>query len=107
VTNSIQGPLRITIDDANSSLTLRLEGKIAGPMVDELRRTWSALSSELGRRPLVIDLRDALYIDNKGLAVLADIHRSTDAQFQADSPLTQYFANQAMGIQDSKRSMRK
>jgi anti-anti-sigma regulatory factor len=101
VIDSSSGPLRITVDDASGSLTLRLEGRVAGGVVEELRRTWSGLSSELGKRPLVIDLRDAIYIDAKGLAVLGEIHGKTNAKFQTDSPLTQYFAEQATKFHDS------
>ena len=68
-------------------------------MVDELRRTWSAIHSELGSRQLVVDLRDAIYIDKAGLEVLAEIHRQTGARFEANSPLTQYFVEQATRIE--------
>jgi hypothetical protein len=37
------------------------------------------------------------------LEVLADIHRQTGAKFEANSPLTQYFAEQAMRIEDQTR----
>lgn len=90
-------PLKITVDRAENRLTLRLEGKISGPMVEELRRAWSAVAPEIGNRGLVVDLRDALYVDKAGLALLSDIHHATAAEFQADSPLTRYFAEQASG----------
>ncbi|HTZ75888.1 MAG TPA: STAS domain-containing protein [Candidatus Aquilonibacter sp.] len=109
--NQISAPFRITVAEASDALMLRIEGKVSGPTAEELRQTWSTLSSKLGNRALVIDLRNALYIDANGLAVLAEIHRKTDAKFQADSPLTQYFAEQATKVrnlhENSKRSIRK
>ena len=95
----VSGLLKITIAGAPDALTLRLEGKASGAMVDELRRTWSAIRSELGSRQLVVDLRDAIYIDKAGLEVLAEIHRQTGAKFEANSPLTQYFAEQATRVE--------
>jgi ABC-type transporter Mla MlaB component len=97
------GSLKITIANAPTALTLRLEGKASGAMVEELRRSWSTLYPELGNRQLVVDLRDVLYVDKAGLEVLADIHRQTGAKFEANSPLTQYFAEQAMRIEDQTR----
>lgn len=98
--SSDSGSLRITVGDTPSVLTLRLEGKASGAMVDELRRSWSAIHPELGSRQLVVDLRDAIYIDKAGLEVLADIHRQTGARFEANSPLTQYFAEQATKLEN-------
>jgi len=69
-------------------------------VIDELRRTWTAIHQELNGRELVVDLRDAIYIDKAGLEVLADIHRQTGAKFEANSPLTQYFAEQAVRIEN-------
>lgn len=92
--------LRITVKEAPEGMTLRLEGRVSGAMTDELRQTWSALSCKLGRRNLTVDLRDAIYVDQAGLAVLSEIHRQSGAKFEAGSPLTQYFAEEAMRIQE-------
>lgn len=80
-------------------MTLRLEGRVAGPMVDELSRTWHLLAPSLGRKKLVIDLHDLIFIDKAGVAVLAQIHSRTGAQFRADTPLTKYFAEEAMKVE--------
>ncbi len=84
-------------------MTLRLEGRVAGAVVDELRQAWSHVASKLDGRTLNVDLRDAIYVDHTGLAVLSDIHRQTGAMFEVGSPLTQYFAEQAMRIRDQEQ----
>ena len=87
--------LRITINDEPKKLTLKLEGKIAGPWVAELDRTWHSIDPVLDDKKLAIDLRGVSYVDHEGREILAEIYRRTHAQFEADSPLTQYFAQEA------------
>jgi ABC-type transporter Mla MlaB component len=100
VNHSTSALLRITVKEAPDAMTLRLEGRVSGAMSEELRQTWSGLAPKLRGRTLNVDLRDAIYIDQAGLAVLSDIHDQTGANFEAGSPLTQYFADQAMRIQE-------
>src|SRR5437870_3187507 len=38
--------LRIRVDDQSKSVTLSVEGKLAGDVVDELRRVWTSLRDE-------------------------------------------------------------
>jgi len=90
----------MTVKDAPDAMTLQLEGRLSGAMVNELRQTWLEIASKLQGRTLTVDLRDTIYIDEAGLAVLSDIHNATGAKFEAGSPLTQYFAEQAMRIQE-------
>ena len=74
---------------------LKLEGRIVGPWSAELDRTWQGLRPSLDDKKLVIDLCGVTYIDSHGRGVLANIYRQTKAQFQTDTPLTQYFAQEA------------
>ena len=94
--------MKITLDEGQNALTLRLEGRVVGPMVDELSRTWCSLAPSLGLKSLVIDLHGLVFIDTAGLAVLAEIHQRTGAQFRADTPLTKYFAEEVMKEQNEK-----
>jgi ABC-type transporter Mla MlaB component len=87
--------LRITTNDEPTKLTLKLEGKIMGPWVAELERAWHSVDPVLDDKKLAIDLRGVSYVDHEGRAILAEIYRHTHAQFEADSPLTQYFAQEA------------
>ena len=57
---------------ADGSVVLRLEGKVRGPWVDELR----ALSSVVLQTPatrLVLDLSEVSFIDTDGLKLLREL----------------------------------
>lgn len=87
--------LRITINEEATKVVLKLEGRIVGPWTAELDRTWHSLGPSLDDRKLIVDLRDVSYIDHKGREILAEMYRKTGAQFQTDTPLTGYFAQEA------------
>lgn len=88
--------LRITIEEDAQSPAIKLEGKIAGPWVGELRSCWQSLAPSLGAKKLRLDLRGVSFVDAAGRELLRDIYRETHADFLADTPLTQYFADLAM-----------
>jgi anti-anti-sigma regulatory factor len=89
--------LRITIHENARTQTIQLEGKIAGPWVEELARTWHSLALSLGSKALCLDLRDVSFVDVKGRQLLREIYQKTNGCFLADSPLTHHFADDAMG----------
>ena len=66
--------LKITILDSAEEFRLRLEGKLAGPWVTELRQCWEPASSTTGGRKTVVDLRDVDYVDDPGAILLAEMH---------------------------------
>jgi len=86
--------LRITINEEAAKVNLKIEGRIAGPWTEELDRAWRALGPLTGKK-LSVDLCGVSYIDREGREVLAEIYRKTGAQFRSDSPLTEYFAQEA------------
>ena len=88
--------LRITIHEGAKAQTIQLEGKIVGPWVEEFNRTWHSLVPSLGSKELHLDLRGVAFVDAKGAQLLREIYRKTNACFLADSPLTRYFADEAM-----------
>jgi anti-anti-sigma regulatory factor len=64
--------LRITHDiDATTGAFLRLEGRVVGPWVDELRH--ACLEQAAIPRRLTIDLRDVTFIDSAGIALFDEI----------------------------------
>jgi hypothetical protein len=75
---------------------MRLEGKVVGPWVEECRRAWGTLQTELGSKKLCLDMRGVTYVDDIGTRLLQEIHRMTGAKVLADSPLTKYFAERIM-----------
>jgi anti-anti-sigma regulatory factor len=88
--------LRITIHENAATQTIQLEGKIAGPWVEEFGRTWHSLAGSLGSKELHLDLRDVAFVDAKGRQLLREIYQRTNASFLSDSPLTRYYAEDAM-----------
>lgn len=88
--------LRITVEESECAETIKLEGKIVGPWVEELSRAWHALAPSLGCKQLKLDLRSVAFVDGKGRQLLHEICQQTKASFLTDSPLTKYFADEAM-----------
>ena len=86
--------LRITVQESGEAIELKLEGRVAGPWVDELRHTWSETSPRRQQKKLSLDLRNVTYSDPRGLDVLREIYAQTGAEVIAGSPWTQYLAEQ-------------
>ncbi len=75
--------LRITIQKGSGPATLKLEGKLAGPWVEELKdicRSGSAAEAVL------VDLIGVSFVDASGKDLLAQMYQG-GADFIADSPL--------------------
>ena len=87
--------LKISIKDDSPVATLKIEGKLVGPWATELGRTWHDLWASANQMPLRLDIRGVTFADEKGSHILREIVRETGAEILSDSPLTQYFANQA------------
>jgi ABC-type transporter Mla MlaB component len=96
--------VRVTIQDANGrGLIMKIEGKISGLLVPELRRAWLDLAPSIGQRKLMVDLCGVTHVDGTGQALLAEIHANTGAEFAADTPLTKYFAQEATRDSDNTK----
>jgi hypothetical protein len=77
---------RVTVHDNPESLTFQLEGRLAGPWVQELEECWRRTLA--GRRSAVrFDLVGVTFIDAAGQAFLAAMHRQ-GAEFIAADCLT-------------------
>jgi anti-anti-sigma regulatory factor len=88
--------IRVTIhQDQKESVTLKLEGKLAGKQISELDRAWQSLAPSLVSKGLVVDIRGLTFADAEGIRALAEIHSKTGAEFLADTPLTKYYAEMA------------
>jgi ABC-type transporter Mla MlaB component len=88
--------LRITIDETTTLVTLKLEGRIAGPWVAEFDRTWRSLAPSLKSKKLSLDLRDVTRVDTEGRQLLAEIWDKTQADIQTSSLLMEFYAQEAM-----------
>jgi hypothetical protein len=67
--------LRITTLHDDGRIVLKLEGRLAGPWVEEVDACWRAVAAA-GDRPIDVDLRDVLLVDAAGEAELARMHRA-------------------------------
>jgi len=74
--------LRITIAREPHTITLRLEGKLAGVWVDELEHCWRSVQAAERPDRLIIDLSGVTFIDRQGIKLLARASRD-GAQFYA------------------------
>ena len=74
--------LRITTIRTGEGLTIRLEGRLAGPWVDEFLR----VLHECGKATLTIDLSDTTFADERGRQALAGA-RARGAHFKTAGPL--------------------
>lgn len=67
--------LKITLHDSAEEFRFRLEGKLSGPWVGELRQCWETASSTTGGRRTLIDLREVDFVDGPGEDLLCDMSR--------------------------------
>jgi len=67
--------LRITVHTETDSTTIQLEGRLAGPWVEELERSWASTVSGRNKRPLRIDLSAVTYVDAAGKDLLKRLYR--------------------------------
>ena len=58
--------LRITVERNSKTATLKLAGKLAGPWVDELDRTWNEVSVQTLTDGVLLDLCDVTFVAPEG-----------------------------------------
>ena len=87
--------LKITLEESPDRTQIKIEGRLCGPYVGELERTWKALGPALNTKQLSVDLCGMTGVDEAGKLLLAEIYSKNHAEFIARSVLTEYFAEQA------------
>jgi ABC-type transporter Mla MlaB component len=87
-----QDTLRITFEETEHAMKLRLEGRVAGPWAEELSRVWVERAPQLASKKLSIDLHNVTYADAGGKQVLRTIYAQTRAELIASTPWTQFLA---------------
>lgn len=88
--------MKITSADSTDVMTLKLEGRLAGPWVPELEKIWRTLAPSLNSKRLRLDFRELLFVDSDGRRLLREICQEHSPEIIAETPLTRYFAEQAM-----------
>jgi hypothetical protein len=89
--------LRITITSQSEMPTLRLEGKLSGPWVSELKRSWDELHGTAPQRPVAVDLSEVTYVSPEGKTLLESIWRQ-GAKLESCSLLTRFLVNQIENV---------
>ena len=89
--------LKITTLMNAESTVLRLEGRLAGPWVQELERCWDSTVGTTANRPLSVDLSAVTYVDSDGKDLLKKIHRQ-GAKLVASGCLTSCIVNEIVQV---------
>src|SRR5690348_5177744 len=78
--------LRITIHDSVRGTTFKLDGKLAGPWVQELEQCWLTASSASQGRAVIVDMAQVTFIDPDGKLLLERMHER-GVELLATAPL--------------------
>ena len=62
--------LKITTQVTDDATRITLEGRLAGPWIKELERSWREAEQSAGGRHLVVDLTGVTFVEQEGKAVL-------------------------------------
>ena len=68
--------MRITRQQDGETITLKIDGCLAGEWVNEMKRCWDEVKTDARRRAIRIDLTDVTFIDVSGKELLAQMFAS-------------------------------
>lgn len=86
--------LRITVEENEQEIVVKLEGRIVGPWAAELDRLWAQTAPTVASRNLSLDIRETTYADASGIRALRAIYTQTQAAILTSTPWTQYLAEE-------------
>ena len=81
--------LRITITEEVEAATIRLEGKLVGPWVEELKQCWHTTLGQMTGRKIVADLAAVTFVDVSGEKLLEEM-RMAGVKLVGRGVLTNY-----------------
>jgi anti-anti-sigma regulatory factor len=84
--------LRITLQDG-SHPSIRLEGKLSGPWVGELERTWNRFIANGASGTITLDLSEVTFVDSAGKKLLSALVER-GAELRAAHLMTKYIVGQ-------------
>lgn len=80
--------LKITLHDSADEFRFRLEGKLSGAWVNELRQCWLTASSTTQGRRTVLDMREVDFVDDAAESLICDM-TGAGVLVQVSSPFMQ------------------
>jgi hypothetical protein len=86
--------LRISIQENDKSIGFTLVGRLAGPWVAELERSWKEVASRLEEKKLSLDVRDLTYSDAGGKRVLRAMFLRNSAEFVTSNDWSHHLAEE-------------
>ena len=96
--------LKVTVERGDRVTTLKLEGKLSGPWVDEAAKVWSVVVGGTAAKDVVVDLSGVTFIDKEGKKLLGQM-LGQGAQLRDGRLMTRYIINQL--VQEAKDSQKK
>jgi anti-anti-sigma regulatory factor len=66
--------IRIHVEDQPTTITLYVEGKLAGESIDELRRVWTSVRCSTPDKQTVVDLSSVRAVDCDARKLLCQMH---------------------------------
>ena len=89
-------------DETLKSISFKLEGRLAGPWVEELKACWRRTTADPGSRA-VVDLTGVTFVDADGKALLTKMWQQ-GAELRAAGCLTRCIVDEITGSGPSKSS---
>jgi ABC-type transporter Mla MlaB component len=83
--------LRITVREERGRATLKLEGNLSGPWVNELERCWQ--ETMFCPEHIIIDLSGVQRFDSRAKSLLRDLHIA-GSELKGEGPLTSYIVEE-------------
>ena len=88
--------LRITLQNGSRPATLKLEGKLSGPWVDELARVWEKFTANDPGKVITLDLSEVSFIDSAGKKLLSSLVEKGAELRDARFLMTKYIVEQVI-----------
>ncbi|HNP27972.1 MAG TPA: hypothetical protein PKK23_02930 [Nitrospirales bacterium] len=85
--------LRVTAHVEDTTITLQLEGRLAGPSVIEAERCWQVTCAENPGRSRRLDLRGVTFLDQEGKSFLNRVFQQ-GASFLSSGCLTRAYVEE-------------
>jgi hypothetical protein len=85
--------LRIEIEEQWQAVTIRLQGRLAGPWVTELDRCWQSTLARSTHRPVTVLLEAVTFVDGPGELLLWEMHKG-GAKLMGRGPQSRHLVDQ-------------